>query len=188
MTQTRLGYKCILYGFVALLVPSIVYRGMDDVARVVFLGIPRQKVERLVSSSLTELSPNTPLDVSTVLRGCLQAAGRAGSDPTILASLARVVLEPFAACKDPRVKEQTVHQFLYAVRYLKEAGLLDARGGPSNVSFLTAHVSYHGAGIFLFTKLLTDGWLDELASLPLPKGVVEGMLLHIIALIFNRLT
>lgn len=102
----------------------------------VFLGLPRAKVERLVGSSLTALRARAPVQISTVLRLCVQAsaqqtgpAARRANDREVaaqVASLARVIRQPFTGGDDPARARLNVHQFLYGVRYLKEAGLLTA--------------------------------------------------------------
>lgn len=42
------------------------------------------------------------------------------------------------------------------VRFLKESRLLDSKMQPCNLAHFASHLHYHGAGVFLFCRLLVS--------------------------------
>lgn len=163
-------------------------RGLDDRGNIFLFGIPQGKVDRLVSSSLNELRAYSPLTCSTVLRMALLGNAAEGTqhEDMVMAALRRVVHDSRVASSDPTREDLALHQFVYSLRYLKEAQLLDRQLRPAALAYMVSHIAYHEPASYVFCELLVRGWFDTISGLPLADKDKKAMVMYLLACIFSR--
>eukprot|EP00058_Branchiostoma_floridae_P016787 XP_002602275.1 hypothetical protein BRAFLDRAFT_216549 [Branchiostoma floridae] len=131
-------------------------RGFDPVGNVVFFGLPRPKINRLLAANVPCLTGNYPLTSSLVLRLMLLTAR--GDDKTDAFNRALNLLKhPFLSHNKPHFQDQLQHHFLFSVQFLMRQGLLDLEGTPQGMAGLASHLHYHEPSNFVLVWLLQKG-------------------------------
>ncbi|XP_035676190.1 probable ATP-dependent RNA helicase DDX60 [Branchiostoma floridae] len=131
-------------------------RGFDPVGNVVFFGLPRPKINRLLAANVPCLTGNYPLTSSLVLR--LMLLTTRGDDKTDAFNRALNLLKhPFLSHNKPHFQDQLQHHFLFSVQFLMRQGLLDLEGTPQGMAGLASHLHYHEPSNFVLVWLLQKG-------------------------------
>ncbi|XP_070552614.1 probable ATP-dependent RNA helicase DDX60 isoform X2 [Ptychodera flava] len=128
-------------------------RGFDLVGNVLFFGIPRPKIQRLIMSSVPHLKGNFPISLSLVLRLLLLTSqSDLGSDAEHKALC--LLKHPFLRYDKPQMDSQFKHYFLFSVEYLIRMGLLDTNCMPQGFAALAARLHYHQPAVYVFLSFL----------------------------------
>ncbi|XP_070552422.1 probable ATP-dependent RNA helicase DDX60 [Ptychodera flava] len=128
-------------------------RGFDHVGNVIFFGIPRPKIQRLIMSSVPHLKGNFPISLSLVLRLLLLTSKcdlRSDAEHKALCLLKH----PFLRYDQPQMDTQFKHYFLFSVEYLLRMGLLDINCIPQGFAALAARLHYHQPAVYVFLSFL----------------------------------
>ncbi|KAI8484114.1 putative ATP-dependent RNA helicase ddx60, partial [Branchiostoma belcheri] len=136
-------------------------RGFDSVGNVVFFGLPKPKINRLLAANVPELTGNYPLTPSLVLRVMLLTAQ--GDDKTDAFNKALNLLKhPFLSHNQPQFLAQLQHHFLFSIQFLMRQGLLDLEGTPQGMAGLASHLHYHEPSNFILVWLLQKGIFHQI--------------------------
>ena len=137
-------------------------RGFDLLGNVVFQDISVEKVHRLLSSRLPDLTGHFPLTTSFILRVLSMLAG------TNNAEYARHMVTSLLA--QPRLylggdsfKHQVLHHLRFSLEYLRHQGLINAKGIPLDFAHCVSHLFFAEDGAFAFHALLQSGYFHDLA-------------------------
>ncbi|KAI0310817.1 hypothetical protein OF83DRAFT_1153629, partial [Amylostereum chailletii] len=116
-------------------------RGYDTLGRVVFYGIPLERVHRLVLSKLPRLAGTFPLSSTLSLRlfNLLHGSENAPYAKNAVQSILRL---PHISFGSDIGREQLLYHLRFSIEYLRRAGLLDKDGRPINLFGIASHL-YH---------------------------------------------
>lgn len=138
-------------------------RGFDLLGNVVFNGVSRQKVHRLMRSRLPDLVGHFPITTSLVLRlfGLLHNSNKA---PFAVRAVDGLLSQPRLFMGGQSFKEQTMHHLRFSIEYLRRQGLLDKDGAPLNLAGLISHLYYTDNSSFAFHALLKEGYFHDMCA------------------------
>ncbi|KAK5322279.1 hypothetical protein LTR70_003780 [Exophiala xenobiotica] len=161
-------------------------RGFDLLGNVVFHGISRQKVCRLISSRLPDLIGHFPITTSLVLR-MFTLLHESGNSRFAVDAVNSVLSQPRLYMGGDSFKDQTMHHLRFSIEYLRRQHLLGADGVPLNFAGLVSHLYYTENSSFAFHALLKEGYFIELCA-----GINESekdtlqTLMLVMSHLFNR--
>lgn len=138
-------------------------RGFDLLGNVVFQGVSRQKVCRLISSRLPSLNGHFPLTSTLVLRLFTLLHESKGSKYAVNAINA-LLSQPRLYMGGASFKDQTMHHLRFSIEYLRRQQLLGSDGAPLNFTGLVSHLYFTENSSFAFHALLKEGYFHELCS------------------------
>ena len=162
-------------------------RGFDLLGNVVFQGVSRAKVCRLLSSRLPDLNGHFPITTTLVLRlfTLLHESKNAKYAVTAINAL---LSQPRMYMGGPSFKDQTMHHLRFSIEYLRRQYLLDSTGATLNFAGLVSHLYFTENSSFAFHALLKEGYLHELCKDidSKEKDVLETLML-VMAHLFGRI-
>ncbi|KAF2165304.1 hypothetical protein M409DRAFT_67177 [Zasmidium cellare ATCC 36951] len=161
-------------------------RGFDLLGNVVFQGVSRQKVCRLLSSRLPDLNGHFPITTTLVLRLFTLLHESDGAKYAVSAINA-LLSQPRLYMGGPSFKDQTMHHLRFSIEYLRRQHLLGSDGAPLNFAGLVSHLYFTENSSFAFHSLLKEGYFHELCAgiATNEKDTLETLML-IMSHLFNR--
>lgn len=159
-------------------------RGFDLLGKVVFYGLPMDRVQRLVLSKIPALGGNFPLTSTMVLRlfNLLQGSNYA---PYAVDAVRSILRLPHVSFTSDISKDELMHHTRFSIDYLRRTNLLDEHGNPINLFGLTAHLYYTEPSNFAMATLLRSGVVQDICSDPSVENAKRS-LLHVLCHLFGR--
>ncbi|KAM0695476.1 hypothetical protein Q7P36_005835 [Cladosporium allicinum] len=162
-------------------------RGFDLLGNVVFQGLSREKVCRLLSSRLPDLNGHFPITTTLVLR-LFTLLHESKNAKYAVGAINGLLSQPRMYLGGASFKDQTMHHLRFSIEYLRRQYLLDAHGATLNFAGLVSHLYFTENSSFAFHALLKEGYFHELCSNvnKNEKDTVETLML-VMAHLFNRI-
>ncbi|KAJ6258500.1 hypothetical protein Dda_6542 [Drechslerella dactyloides] len=161
-------------------------RGFDLFGNVVFHGLPRAKVNRLISSRLPSLHGHFPISTSLVLRLFTLIDGSQES-PYSQRAVSQLLSQPRLFLGGNSFKEQVLHHLRFSIEYLRRQSLINVNGRAINFAGLVGHLYYTENSAFAFHALLKEGVLHTICKDIHSKPQKTCMMLMLVmAHIFGR--
>ncbi|KAK5110672.1 hypothetical protein LTR85_000754 [Meristemomyces frigidus] len=162
-------------------------RGFDLLGNVVFQGVSRQKVCRLISSRLPDLNGHFPITTTLVLR-LFTLLHESKNSKYAVGAINALLSQPRLYMGGPSFKDQTMHHLRFSIEYLRRQHLLATNGAPLNFAGLVSHLYFTENSSFAFHALLKEGYFHELCAGigKNEKSTVETLML-VLAHLFNRI-
>jgi superfamily II RNA helicase len=162
-------------------------RGFDLLGNVVFQGLSREKVCRLLSSRLPDLNGHFPITTTLVLR-LFTLLHESKNAKYAVSAINGLLSQPRLYLGGASFKDQTMHHLRFSIEYLRRQYLLDERGQTLNFAGLVSHLYFTENSSFAFHALLKEGYFHELCSNvnKSEKNTVETLML-VMAHLFNRI-
>ncbi|KZP15484.1 P-loop containing nucleoside triphosphate hydrolase protein [Athelia psychrophila] len=144
-------------------------RGFDLLGKVVFYGLPMDRVQRLVLSKIPALGGNFPLTSTLCLRlfNLLEGSENA---PVAVKAIQSLLKLPRVSFISEVGQHQLLHHVRFSIEYLRRARLLDEDGRPMNLFGVAAHLFYHEPNNLALVALLRNGVLHKLC---LQKSIID---------------
>ncbi|EKM57510.1 uncharacterized protein PHACADRAFT_192658 [Phanerochaete carnosa HHB-10118-sp] len=138
-------------------------RGFDLLGKVVFYGLPMDRVQRLVLSRLPSIGGNFPLTSTMVLRlfNLLQGSNYA---PVAVNAIKSLLELPHVSFVFEAGKQELLHHVRFSIDYLRRSRLLDAGGNPINLFGLSAHLYYTEPSNFALVTLMRRGVVHKICN------------------------
>ena len=161
-------------------------RGFDLLGNVVFQGIPRDKVYRLLSSRLPDLNGHFPISTTLVLRLCTLLHETRNSEYAVKVANS-LLSQPRLYLGGEESKDTVLHHLRFSIEYLRRQSLLGSDGAPLNFAGCVSHLYFTENSSFAFHALLKDGYFHGLCEdIHLnPERVLRTMML-VMAHLFGR--
>lgn len=162
-------------------------RGFDLLGNVVFQGISREKVCRLISSRLPDLNGHFPITTTLVLR-LFTLLDESKNSKYASSSINALLSQPRLFLGSEAFKDQVMHHLRFSIEYLRRQYLLSSSGAPLNFAGLVSHLYFTENSSFAFHALLKEGYFHELCAKidKNEKTTLETMML-VMAHLFNRI-
>ncbi|KAK3113657.1 hypothetical protein LTR53_008839 [Teratosphaeriaceae sp. CCFEE 6253] len=162
-------------------------RGFDLLGNVVFQGVSRAKVCRLISSRLPDLNGHFPITTTLVLR-LFTLLHESKNAKYAVGAVNALLSQPRLYMGGASFKEQTMHHLRFSIEYLRRQHLLAANGAPLNFAGLVSHLYFTENSAFAFQALLKEGYFHELCGRVNrnEKDTLE-LLMLVMAHLFNRI-
>ncbi|KAJ5042660.1 hypothetical protein J3E72DRAFT_253800 [Bipolaris maydis] len=138
-------------------------RGFDLLGNILFLGIPVERVFRLISSRLPDLNGHFPITTSLVLRLATLLHGSSNSDFAIR-TINSILSQPRLYLGSPKSKMAVLHHLRFSIEYLRRQSLLDLDGSPINFAGCVNHLYYTENSAWAFHVLLSSGYFHDLCQ------------------------
>lgn len=161
-------------------------RGFDLLGNIVFQGLSRGKVCRLLSSRLPDLNGHFPVTTTLVLRlfSLLESSGDA---PYAVRAINSLLSQPRLYLDGPAFKDQVLHHLRFSIEYLRRQDLLSPHGAPINFAGLTSHLYFTENSCFALNALIKGEYFHELCSEVAEKeSHVLRTLMVVMAHLFGR--
>lgn len=138
-------------------------RGFDTLGKVVFYGIPLDRIHRLMLSKLPRLTGTFPLSSTLALRLFNLLHGSKESDyaRTAIRSILRLPQISFGSDVG---RVQLLHHVRFSIDYLRRTRLLGASGQPINLFGVASHLYYTEPSNLALVVLLQSGVLHDLCA------------------------
>ncbi|KAI9465203.1 P-loop containing nucleoside triphosphate hydrolase protein [Lactarius psammicola] len=138
-------------------------RGFDLLGRVIFYGIPLDRIYRILLSKLPRLTGSFPLSSTMVLRlfDLLEGSNYA---PYAVDAIRSILRLPHISFGSDVGKSQLLHHLRFSIDYLRRAHLLNQVGKPINLFGIAAHLYYTEPGNLAITALLQSGVIHDICS------------------------
>lgn len=138
-------------------------RGFDLLGKVVFYGLPMDRIQRLVLSRLPSIGGNFPLTSTMVLRlfNLLQGSDYA---PVAVNAIKCLLELPHISFIFETGKQELLHHIRFSIDYLRRSRLLDTGGSPINLFGLAAHLYYTEPSNFALVTLMRRGIIHEICN------------------------
>ncbi|KZV68765.1 P-loop containing nucleoside triphosphate hydrolase protein [Peniophora sp. CONT] len=138
-------------------------RGFDTLGKVVFYGIPLDRIHRLMLSKLPRLTGTFPLSSTLALRLFNLLHGSKESDyaRTAIRSILRLPQISFGSDVG---RVQLLHHVRFSIDYLRRTQLLGASGQPINLFGVASHLYYTEPSNLGLVVLLQSGVLHNLCA------------------------
>ena len=159
-------------------------RGFDLLGRVIFYGIPLDRIYRILLSRLPRLTGTFPLSSTMVLRLFHLLEGSDYAPYTVNAIRSILRLPHISFGSDVR-KNQLLHHLRFSIDYLRRAHLLNQVGKPINLFGIAAHLYDTEPGNLAITALLQGGVIHDICSQP-DSVQAERDLVALLCHIFGR--
>lgn len=161
-------------------------RGFDLLGNVVFQGISREKVCRLISSRLPSLNGHFPMTTTLVLRLFTLLHESKGSKYAV-GAINALLSQPRLYMGGPSFKDQTMHHLRFSIEYLRRQHLLGTNGAPLNFAGLVNHLYFTENSSFAFHALMKEGYFHDLCGRinRNEKDTLETLML-VMGHLFNR--
>lgn len=162
-------------------------RGFDLLGNVVFQGMSRHKVCRLISSRLPDLNGHFPITTTLVLRLFTLLHESKGAKYAV-GAINALLSQPRMYMGGASFKDQTMHHLRFSIEYLRRQHLLDAHGATLNFAGLVSHLYFTENSAFAFHALLKEGYFHELCAgiKTNEKDTLETLML-VMAHLFSRI-
>ncbi|EPS44371.1 hypothetical protein H072_1643 [Dactylellina haptotyla CBS 200.50] len=131
-------------------------RGFDLFGNVIFHGLSRAKVNRLICSRLPSLKGHFPISTSLVLR-MFSLLGGSNESQYSRKAVSQLLSQSRLFLGGNSFKEQVLHHLRFSVEYLRRQQLIDGRGSAINFAGLVGHLYYTENSAFAFHALLKEG-------------------------------
>lgn len=140
-------------------------RGYDLLGRVIFYGIPLERIYRILLSRLPRLTGTFPLSSTMVLRlfNLLQGSDYA---PYAVDAIRSILQLPHISFGSDVGKTQLLHHLRFSIDYLRRAHLLNQVGEPINLFGMASHLYYTEPGNLAIIALLQSGVIHDICSQP----------------------
>jgi hypothetical protein len=138
-------------------------RGFDLLGNVLFLGIPLQRVFRLLSPRLPDLNGHFPITTSLVLRLATLLHGSNNSEFAVR-TINSILSQPRLYLGSPKSRMAVLHHCRFSIEYLRRRSLLDVDGSPINFAGCVSHLYYTENSAWAFHVLLRSGYFHELCE------------------------
>lgn len=138
-------------------------RGFDFLGNVVFQGLSRQKVCRLVSSRLPDLNGHFPITTTLVLRLFI-LLHESKQAPYAVRAINSILSCPRIYLGGPESKHTVLHHLRFSIEYLRQNWLLDRQGAALNFAGIVSHLYYTENSSFAFHALLSGGYFHRLCK------------------------
>ncbi|VDC05091.1 unnamed protein product [Peniophora sp. CBMAI 1063] len=138
-------------------------RGYDTLGKVVFYGLPLDRIHRLMLSKLPRLTGTFPLSSTLALRLFNLLHGSKESDyaRTAIRSILRLPQISFGSDVG---RVQLLHHVRFSIDYLRRTQLLSASGQPVNLFGVASHLYYTEPSNLALVVLLQRGVLHDLCA------------------------
>ncbi|KAK4895966.1 hypothetical protein LTR27_006137 [Elasticomyces elasticus] len=162
-------------------------RGFDLLGNVVFQGVSRAKVCRLISSRLPDLNGHFPITTTLVLR-LFTLLHESKNAKYAVGAVNALLSQPRLYMGGASFKEQTMHHLRFSIEYLRRQHLLATNGAPLNFAGLVSHLYFTENSAFAFQALLKEGYFHDLCGRVNrnEKDTLE-LLMLVMAHLFNRI-
>ena len=162
-------------------------RGFDLLGNVVFQGVSREKVCRLISSRLPDLNGHFPITTTLVLR-LFTLLDESKNSKYASSSINALLSQPRLFLGSEAFKDQVMHHLRFSIEYLRRQYLLSSTGSPLNFAGLVSHLYFTENSSFAFHALLKEGYFHELCGSinNSEKNTLETLML-VMAHLFNRI-
>jgi superfamily II RNA helicase len=162
-------------------------RGFDLLGNVVFHGMSREKVCRLISSRLPDLNGHFPITTTLVLR-LFTLLHESKNSAYAVSAINALLSQPRMYMGGPSFKEQAMHHLRFSIEYLRRQYLLGSNGAPLNFAGLVSHLYFTENSSFAFHALLKEGYFHELcANIDNKEKDTMETLMLVMAHLFNRI-
>lgn len=124
-------------------------RGFDLLGNVVFQGISFERVKRLLSSRLPELTGHFPITTTLVLR-LFTLLNDSKNSPYAIKAINALLSHPRLYLGGQSFKEQVLHHLRFSIEYLRKNDLLGPGGEPVNFTSCVSHLYFTENSSFAF--------------------------------------
>ncbi|KAH6646234.1 hypothetical protein BKA67DRAFT_583616 [Truncatella angustata] len=163
-------------------------RGFDVLGNVVFVGIPKVKVLRLLSSRLPDLTTRYPINTSLILRQAILLHG-SNNSPFALQAIKSIFLRPHLYLRLLESKMVVKHHLRFSIEYLRRQSLLNVNGAPINFAECVSTLDYTGNSVWAFHALLSRGYFHKVCKdIEVNPERVMLTLMLVMSSIFERQT
>lgn len=138
-------------------------RGMDLRGHVVFLQVPRPKVEALVMADLPAVKGSLALSCSLVSR-IMTNLSSPELAPLVAGGVHRLVCHPLHH-PTPHTPALLSHAFRFCVSQLASMGLINEFGAPNSLGTLVNHLFFLEVSALTFVGLLQSGWFNRVSAM-----------------------
>jgi len=114
-------------------------RGYDLKGKVVFYGLPLDRVRRLILSKLPNLGGTFPLTTTMALRMFNLLSGSENAEVAVRA-IKSIMSLPQITVNSKLGHEQLMHHLRFSIEYLRRSELIDSTGQPINLFAIAAHL------------------------------------------------
>lgn len=161
-------------------------RGFDNLGNVVFLGVPFNKAQFLMSSKLPSLMGHFPISTSLVLRLFGLLHDSEGSEHAKRA-INGLLSQPRLYLGGTSFKEQVLHHLRFSIEYLRRQSLLGPGGETLHFAEITGHLYYTQDSSFAFHALLRSGFFHSVcANFETDPGRTCTTIMLVMAHLFGR--
>ncbi|CAK4000049.1 P-loop containing nucleoside triphosphate hydrolase [Lecanosticta acicola] len=161
-------------------------RGFDLLGNVVFQGVSRQKVCRLISSRLPDLNGHFPITTTLVLR-LFTLLHESKNSKYAVSAINALLSQPRLYMGGPSFKDEVMHHLRFSIEYLRRQQLLGSDGAPLNFAGLVSHLYFTENSSFAFHALLKEGYFHELcANIAKNEQEILETLMLVMSHLFNR--
>ena len=150
-------------------------RGFDLLGRVVFYGIPLDRINRILLSRLPRLTGTFPLSSTMVLRLFSLLEG-SGHDPYAVHAINSILRLPHISFGSDVGKSQLLHHLRFSIDYLRRTHLLTQEGKPVNLFGIASHLYYTEPSNLAITVLLHNGVIHDICSQPSSVEAERGLM------------
>ncbi|KAL4072373.1 hypothetical protein V8B97DRAFT_1958702 [Scleroderma yunnanense] len=140
-------------------------RGYDLLGKVVFYGLPMDRVQRLTLSGLPSLGVNFPVSPTLVLQlfNLLEGSEHA---PMAVKAVQKLFRLPRISLSSKEGKHQLLRHLRFTIDYLRRSRLLDEKGRPFNLSGIVAQLYSTEPSNLALVALLRNGVLHRICCQP----------------------
>ncbi|KAH8601965.1 hypothetical protein B0O99DRAFT_607849 [Bisporella sp. PMI_857] len=161
-------------------------RGFDLLGNVVFQGISHERVSRLLSSRLPELTGHFPITTTLVLR-LFTLLNDSKNSPYAEKAINALLSQPRLYLGGQSFREQVLHHLRFSIEYLRRNELLGPGGEPVNFTSCVSHLYYTENSSFAFHALLKGGYFHTLcADIDTKADTVMEKLMLVLCHLFCR--
>lgn len=159
-------------------------RGFDLLGRVIFYGIPLDRINRILLSRLPRLTGTFPLSSTMVLRlfSLLEGSNYA---PYAVHAIRSILRLPHISFDCDVGRSQLLHHLRFSIDYLRRTHLLSQEGKPVNLFGIASHLYYTEPSNLALAVLLQSGVLHEICSQAGPVDA-ERDLMILLCNLFGR--
>ncbi|EIN08256.1 P-loop containing nucleoside triphosphate hydrolase protein [Punctularia strigosozonata HHB-11173 SS5] len=159
-------------------------RGYDLLGKVVFYGIPLDRIQRLVLSKLPSLGGHFPLTSTLCLR-ILNLLTGSGHAEVAVKSVRALLRLPQITVKSDSGHQQVLHHVRFSIDYLRRSGLLEEDGTPMNLYSAAAHLYHTEPSNFALVVLLRAGVFHRICH-DMPSVAAKREIILILCHLFQR--
>ena len=131
-------------------------RGFDLLGNVVFVGIPTDRVHKIMSSRLPDLVGHFPLSTTLTLRLMSLIHHSKNSEYSIRA-MRSILSQSRLYMGSPMHQMAIKHHLRFSIEYLRRQVLMAIDGAPLNFAGLIGHLYFTENAVFAFHSLLKEG-------------------------------
>ncbi|BFZ57786.1 hypothetical protein PYCC9005_004840 [Savitreella phatthalungensis] len=140
-------------------------RGYDVLGHVGFLGVPTDKIDRLLVSRIPKISGRFPISATVVLRLCnlVSQSGRAPFARRAIESVFARAEDLVNAMGEVQADDHQIKlQLRFLLDYLRRENLLGANGEPLRLAAPVSHLYYEEPSNLAFAALMRAGVLHDI--------------------------